>query len=58
MRRQQLTETQITALFDVSWYATTHYLLRTSQRSGAVVAIIIASATPSCFAIYVIRAVR
>ena len=32
--------------------------LRTSQRSAAVVAIVIASATPSCFAICAIRAVR
>jgi hypothetical protein len=39
----------------VSWYATTHYRLRTSQRSGAVVAIITASATLSCVAICAIR---
>ena len=67
MRRQQLTEAQITALFDpptdqrelVRYYTlSAHYPLPTSQRCGAVVAIIIASATPSCFAICAIRGVR
>ena len=55
MRRQQLSEAQITALLDPPTDQRElgrHYTLSAaaSQRSAAVVAIVIASATPSCFA--------
>jgi hypothetical protein len=63
MRRQQLTEAQIAALFDPPTdqrELVRHYTLSAADLAAIrrVVAIIIASATPSCFAICAIRAVR
>jgi hypothetical protein len=62
MRRQQLTEAQITALVDPPRITVLlrHYTLSAADlaASGVVVAITIASATPLCFAFCAIRVVR
>jgi hypothetical protein len=63
MRRQQLTEAQITVLLDPPTdqrELIRHYTLTAADLAAIrrVVAIIIASATPSCFAVCAIRAGR